>query len=818
MSDRHPPAPATDPLQQGYRALRRVLATNSELLEQLADLEADLRHFDPCQHQIREPVLQLLDGSLLLAENLNILTGNRHARLYDSHTEIDQAVRSYLRQCPGVDAAPLALSLDDARALDAADAGGKAAHLARLRQAMPEVVPPGFVVTTSAFRRFLIDNAIMEPIRQLLRNLSFATERDLFRQRTAAVRSLIAGSRLPEAIDRAIAAGLALVPTPADAAWAVRSSAVGEDGQVSFAGQFDSVLNVPATGIAAAYRDVIASRYSDRAMIYRILCGLTEVRTPMAVLCLPMVDARTAGVLYTRDPAEVTADRMVINAVPGLADDLVRGKAHGETYLPLRRGSRDDAAVASTPMDSGRTLAAGDLRALVEIGLRVEQLFDTPQDIEWAIDRGGRVQIVQSRPLRTGDPRETRGKQPNAPVLLQGGVTVFPGRAVGPPHFALTTEELIDVAEGALLVVDQATPELTAVLPILAGIVCRQGNPAGHAATLIREFGIPTVFGMEGAAERLRDRRELSLDATNRKLYDGALWPEVRARVRHRIHRARSGTPDGLLHQRILALNLTDPQSPSFTAARCQSVHDIIRYTHEKAVGAMFDLGDAAVRKDQRRVCKLKTDIAIGLTILDLGGVLPAAAREQREVLPEQVASTPFAALWRGIATAGISWSGRRALSATGFASVLASSMLDPGASTRELGASNYLIVGPDYLNLNARLAYHFAMVDALVSDAAENNYVNFRFRGGGADTNRLELRARFLAEVFLRSGFGVDRRGDLVTAWLRRFGRPACEDGLVLIGRLMGCARQLDMLMDSEAAVHHFVDRFLQGDYGAFA
>jgi len=105
-----------------------------------------------------------------------------------------------------------------------------------------------------------------------------------------------------------------------------------------------------------------------------------------------------------------------------------------------------------------------------------------------------------------------------------------------------------------------------------------------------------------------------------------------------------------------------------------------------------------------------------------------------------------------------------------------------------------------------------------LVTEVGENNYVNFRLRGGGAGPQRTDLRARFLAEVLLRSDFGVDRRGDLVTAWMRGRSRGTSEAGLEALGALMGCARQLDMLMDDEARVHHFVERFLEGDYGAFA
>ena len=115
-----------------------------------------------------------------------------------------------------------------------------------------------------------------------------------------------------------------------------------------------------------------------------------------------------------------------------------------------------------------------------------------------------------------------------------------------------------------------------------------------------------------------------------------------------------------------------------------------------------------------------------------------------------------------------MSWAGRRVVSAEGFLSVVHSAMTAAGGGLRRMGDRNYLVVAPDYINLNARLAYHYAMIDALVGDLPENNYVTFRFQGGGAGPERRDLRAQFAAGVLDALGFAVDRRGDLVNAGLR--------------------------------------------------
>jgi pyruvate, water dikinase len=832
-----PVSPGTrDPLRYRYRILRRVLASNSEILERLADLEAELQHLDEGHPAVREALFRLLDETLLLAENLNLLTDGAHAALYDVHRNIERSVRRFLDGGRTVAAPALVLGLDDVGAGRVAEVGGKAANLGRLRAALPGAVPPGFVVTTAAYRSFLDANRLHDPIRALLKNVSVITERDVFRERAAAIRALVAASPVPTAIEAAIAEGSHTIE-PVPEGWAVRSSGVGEDGRMSFAGQFDTLLDVPRGGLPDAYRAVLASRWSDRAILYRLAASFTEVDTPMAVLFMPMLAARAAGVLYTRDPLDPEGERMLIDAVPGLADAMVRGAQPATTIGVDRRPPHEATSIrapggapsAATPtplaapsqpaLPDDSPLTPREVSELAALGLAVEGVVGAPQDVEWVLGLDGRLVVVQARTLRTEARalREGRTSEVREPILV-GGLTIAPGRAAGPPVVAAGDTELGPVAVGSILVVGQATPELAGSLFAAGGLVAEAGNPAGHAAALIREFRVPAVFGVVGAIERLRGLDTVSLDATRRKVFAGEAWPGLVEETRARTAGAPRRRTESPLHEAVLALTLTDPFSARFRPRGCRSLHDIVRYTHEKAVAAMFELGDRAGRETGRRVRRLATAVPLDLVVLDLGGAIGEDGSDRRDVAPAEVLSLPFQALWRGVTAPGVSWTGRTQISVSGFASVIGARVAGSDRPARELGGRNYAIVGPDYLNLNARLAYHFAMVDALVGETAENNFVNFRFRGGAADARRRDLRARFLAEVLVGAGFGVDRRGDLVTAWVRRYPPQVCEAALELLGRLMACARQLDMLMTNEASMRRFVARFRAGELDAFA
>ncbi|MEO5915542.1 MAG: PEP/pyruvate-binding domain-containing protein [Luteolibacter sp.] len=225
---------------------------------------------------------------------------------------------------------------------------------------------------------------------------------------------------------------------PSDAAWtreelpravdalgtgpfAVRSSGATEDGAGhSFAGQFTSYLDVPAADVARRIADVRGSAKSDAALTYCREHGLPAPEKP-AVLVQRMIDARCAGVAFSADPVSGRRGVIVLSAVAGTGEKLVSGEVDGETW----RIDRND-EIEVQPDEA--QLSAIEALEIAALARRCEVACSRPQDIEWAIDRSGKLWLLQSRPITTlaltCDPGDTLRVWDNSNIAESyGGVT-----------------------------------------------------------------------------------------------------------------------------------------------------------------------------------------------------------------------------------------------------------------------------------------------------------------------------------------------------------------------------------------------------------
>lgn len=208
-----------------------------------------------------------------------------------------------------------------------------------------------------------------------------------------------AGDRLSDAAARLIARRTERLGGP----FAVRSSAVAEDrAYASYAGLYETVLGVPGDGLVAAVERVRRSARAARVSAYAAAgtgghAG-QDVADPgaagMAVLVQVMVDAAAAGVAFTASPLTGDRDETIVNAVPGLGEALVSGQADGEQWTV-----HGDRPVRTRTAPGGEVLTTGQVAEVTALARAVEAELGGPQDLEWALDRDGRVWLLQARPM-----------------------------------------------------------------------------------------------------------------------------------------------------------------------------------------------------------------------------------------------------------------------------------------------------------------------------------------------------------------------------------------------------------------------------------
>ena len=816
-----------------YHSFRDLLTLNNECLELIAGLQEDLQFIFPLRDIVGDRVSAIFEKASGVVAALESLTGLRYLPLAQALSEQRNEVERYIAASQELAAPRLAARLSEIGIEAAAETGGKAAALGEVKNRLELPVPEGYVLTTAAYRLFC-GIPHWQAIRDAVRGAD-PDDLDLLRRISGELSAAVLASPVPRAVEVAVSQR-ALALEASGLGLAVRSSAVGEGGETAgrtFAGQFLSLINVPVDEAVQAYKQVVAARFSSRALAYRLSSGLLEVDSPMAVLFLPVLHARASGIMYTSNPGEPKGGVLWITAARGLGLDIASGKTPADLFVLSRRRPhqvverhlvrQEDAIMALPggglerralePGEAGEpSLEEKELATLAGWGLLMEHHFGAPQDVEWVMDQDPNLWIVQARPLALADSQRARRSRTREQPILAGGRTVFPGQVSGTAWLIEDASELGTAPRGAVVFLRRASPEIVAILPRIAGLVAEWGNVAGHAAALLREFRVPSVFLMGGAFERLKPGDPVSLDAVQAKVYSGRLWEtrDLRAR-QEELRRDRKADP---ISRRMLTLNLLDPAAANFRPSGCHSAHDVLRFCHEKAVEAMFVVNDAALEQFQGACKKLETPLPMNLYVLDLGGGVAPRDSGGRTVLPSEIVSRPFRSLWSGLTHPAVSWRRQIPARLSDLASVLSESLTADGSAMRALGERSYLLAAGEYMNFNSRLAYHFSLVDACLSDSPSANYISFRFAGGGATRLRRSLRACFLEGCLAHYGFRVDRRGDLLNAWFKKGSADDTSERLDILGRLLVSSSQLDMFMSSQEVMRWYVEQFLAGNY----
>lgn len=832
-------------LQMKYECFKRILSSNNTALGIIADLEHMIYKGTPFSltYVVNQTGL-LIREVFSMVEDLNALTAAKYEGLFPVAEQISETVVSELRKKKKIEQSSLVLPLEMLSLENISEVGGKAANLGEVYNRANLPVPPGFAVTAYACQHFLEHNQLDGWIEGQLKDLDVNDTESLIRI-SREIQSRVLSASVPPDLEQSILQAVRALKHKIGSPLrlSVRSSATSEDSEASFAGQHSTVLNVAEEQVISAYKEVVSSTFNPRAIFYRRTKGYPDQDVVMSVACLLMIDAKVSGVLYTVDPNDNRNAVILISAVWGLAANLVDGASSADFYkIDKKNGKVVLAEIASKESVLRPDGAAGlreeplldkrrdssclqdlQIRALVEYALKLEQHYGFPLDIEWAIDRNDKVFILQARPLRRSREVEDETERKRDPealpssadhlVLLRGGSSASDGTASGPAFVIKSEEFLHRIPEGSIVVARQTSPRFVPVMGRIQAIITDVGTVTGHMASVAREFRIPTLVGTGSATETISSGEVITVDATNRIVYRGTVESLLKKR---RPRNPMKGSPIYKTVQtalkRIAPLNLSDPKDPNFSPEGCQTLHDIIRFSHEIAMREMFRISDE-VRPDKSGAIPLRVHLPMKILVVDLGEGL-SVAEDASEATLEDITSAPFKALLRGMTHKDVSWTQHSGMNLRGFGSIVAESLLRDPLLEGPMGGPSYAVVASRYLNFSARLGYHYVTVDTFCGPRVNDNYIIFYFKGGAADIARRQRRAQLITTVLRWVGFSMEQKGDMVRGVMKKYQSSVLEEKLDIVGRLLGSVNLLDMALHDDRHVEWYADRFLEGNY----
>ncbi|MDH3392836.1 MAG: hypothetical protein OEL66_02430, partial [Desulfobulbaceae bacterium] len=332
---------------------------------------------------------------------------------------------------------------------------------------------------------------------------------------------------------------------------------------------------------------------------------------------------------------------------------------------------------------------------------------------------------------------------------------------------------------------------------------------------LCRELRVPCLVGVENILARVKQGEVITVDAEDRRIYRGRVPELLSYQATSSMNLAVSYEFRLLrrLLQAVSRLNLVDPLMQEFTPQGCKTYHDILRFSHEKAVGQLVEMGrdERRLRRDYR-ARHLDLPIPAGIMVIDLaGGIAPDAPADQ--VPFTAITSIPFRAILQGMLFPDV-W--HRKTMPVGMKDLMSSMLNAPtDALSGQYSGHNIAIISKEYVNLCFRFGYHFNIIDAHCSERERDNHIYFRFLGGATDMTKRSRRSRMIAAILDAFEFNVSTRGDLVIARAGNLVQSEMERTLDIMGRLVGFTRQLDVCLDNDAIVDRYVEAFLSGDYG---
>ncbi|WP_108446556.1 phosphoenolpyruvate synthase [Halomonas denitrificans] len=445
--------------------------------------------------------------------------------------------------------------------------GGKNASLGEMISNLADAgvtVPGGFATTAHAYREFLSHEGLNDRINQALATLDVDDVNELARV-GAQIRQWVIDTPLPPTFEQYLRESydklLAMHP---NLKVAVRSSATAEDlPDASFAGQQETFLNIEGfDNIKRAVHEVFASLFNDRAISYRVHRGYAHENVALSAGIQKMVRSETgaSGVMFTLDTESGYRDAVFVTASWGLGETVVQGAVNPDEFYVhkptleagrpavLRRnlGSKLIKMIYTDDTSAGKSVETVDvpladrgrfcindeqIMDLARQAVTIEQHYQRPMDIEWALDGDdGKLYVVQARPETVVSQQE--GGKLERFQLKEKGRTLVSGRAIGQRigsgavKVVFSPDDMEKVHPGDVLVTDMTDPDWEPIMKRASAIVTNRGGRTCHAAIIARELGIPAVVGCGDATDALADGRDVTVscaEGDTGHVYEGLL-------------------------------------------------------------------------------------------------------------------------------------------------------------------------------------------------------------------------------------------------------------------------------------------------------
>ncbi|QER42689.1 hypothetical protein F1847_08025 [Thermodesulfobacterium sp. TA1] len=801
-------------LKEKYSHFKNLLNANNQILKTIAELEEKKATGKPFDRKyLILKTNEILSNTEKIIFHLNALSQNKYSSLYQTYQTLKEQIESLLYPKLEIVKTEFVYPLTEITRANVNCAGRKMANLGELKNVLKLPTPEGFVLTTSAFLYFIKQNRLEEKINSLLVKAYNTEDLKTLEKLSSDLQALVLESKVPEnleafifkAYDRLVKQ-IGYLPK-----LAVRSSAVLEDTELTFGGQFSSFLDVTKEELIEKYKEVIASLFNTHALFGYRSKGVPKDFLVMAVGFLCMVEAKVSGVAYSIDPNNPAGDYLLITAVKGKGDVLVSGLTSAETYL-VQKSSLKILEV-KTSNHSSPLLTEEEIFDLAEKTLKLEKHFQTPRDIEWSIDQQGKLYFLQTRRLKLNQELNWETKLTFNPegykVLLEGGTIASKGVGYGKAFLLEEDKNLTDFKKGEVLIVRHTRPQYAVVMEKASAVVTDIGSPTGHMASIAREYGVPMIVNTKIATQILKPGQEITVDAIHGKIYEGKVEELLNEYQRLKnLGFKNSSLYHSLteLLKLITPLNLTLPSHSDFKLENCRTIHDITRFAHEMAMQEFFSLGETYQNKDLEPSV-LQIGLPIQILILDIEDGLKDP--QKKHITLEDIQSKPLLAVLKGMLN--IKWPEPPPIDAKGFLGLIFTTTITPEEELLAMGEKSFCIITQNYLNLSIRMGYHFSIIETYIGENINDNYIKFFFKGGGAEGLRRLRRLKIFEEVLKRLGFCVKIEEDVLEARLTKYEEREILETLEVLGKLTAYTKQLDVALYADLITQKYIEDFIK-------